>query len=108
MVLDAGGRIVFLFMKANRKPPTNDADRAALFNSMVAYSGFVKQDGPGRFITTVDVSWTPTPEVKQLRFFSLDGDRLTIRTPAQTNPAFPGRLSIGELVWEREQPLRAG
>ena len=78
MVLDPGGRVMFLFTKPNRSPPTSDAERADLFNGMTAYTGRVRLDGPGRFITTVDLAWNPAWRGDQLRFFSLDGDRLTI------------------------------
>src|SRR5271168_1046749 len=54
MVLDPGGRIMFLFTKPNRLAPTNDSERAALFDGLLSYSGLMRLDGPGRFITTVD------------------------------------------------------
>jgi hypothetical protein len=75
MVLEASGRIMFLFTRANRPAPTSDADRAALFNDMTAYTGLVRLDGPGRFITTVDLAWNPMLQGEQLRFFTLKGDR---------------------------------
>jgi hypothetical protein len=102
MVLTPAGRIMFLFMKPNRQPPTSDADRAVLLNEMVAYSGTVRMDGPGRFITAIDLSGNPTWSGDQLRLFTADGDRLTIRTPEQTFPLSHGRLMVSELVWERE------
>ena len=102
MVLTPTGRIMFLFMKPNRQSPKSDVDRAALFNEMIAYSGTVRMDGPGRFITTIDLSGNPTWSGDQLRLFTVDGDRLTIRTPEQTFPRYGGRLMMSELVWERE------
>jgi hypothetical protein len=36
MMLDVGGRIMFIFTKPNRQPPTNDADRATLFNELLS------------------------------------------------------------------------
>ena len=103
MVLSAGGRIVFLFMKPNRQPPATDAERAILFDDMVAYTGLVRMDGPGRFITTVDFAWTPAWRGEQVRLFTIDGDRLTIKTPEQTSPRSQGRLIVADLVWEREK-----
>jgi lipocalin-like protein len=102
MVLTTGGRIMFLFMKSDRRPPKSDADRAVLLNEMVAYSGTVRMDGPGRFITTIDLSGNPAWSGDQLRLFTIDGDRLTIRTPEQTFPLSGGRLMVSELIWERE------
>jgi hypothetical protein len=104
MVLEPGGRIIFLFTKSDRQPPVTDAARAAQFNELAAYTGLVRLDGPGQLITTVDLAWNPTFGGEQRRFYVLDGDRLTIRTPEQTIPLFPGRLMVGELVWVREHP----
>ena len=102
MVLTPGGRIMFIFMKSDRQPPKSDADRAILLSEMVAYSGTIRMDGPGRFITTIDLSANPTWHGEQLRLFQVDGDRLTIRTPEQTFPLSNGRLMVSELIWERE------
>lgn len=103
MVLTPAGRIMFLFMKSNRLPPKSDTDAAALLNGMVAYSGTVRMDGPGRFITTIDISANPAWRGDQLRLFTIDGDRLSIRTPEQTFPLSNGRSMVSELVWERER-----
>jgi hypothetical protein len=88
MVLEPGGRIMFLFTRSNRQPPTDDAERAELFRELGAYTGRVRLDGLDRLITTVDLSSHPGWGGDQLRFFTLDGDRLTIRTPEQTIPPF--------------------
>jgi len=104
MVLEPGGRIMFLFMKPDRRMPANDADRAALLGEMVAYTGLVRPHGPGQFVTTVDVAWIPIPDKEQLRLFKLDGGRLEIHTPQQTIQLFPGRSLVSEIVWIREHP----
>jgi hypothetical protein len=75
------------------------AGRATLFSDLAAYT---RLDGPGRFSTTVDLAWNPAWRGEQLRFFALDGDRLTIRSPAQTRPASGDRLFVAELDWTRE------
>ncbi len=104
MGLEPGGRIMFLFTKPNRQTPTTDAERAILFNEMVAYTGLVRSDGPGRFITTVDVAWNPAWGGEQLRFFTIDSDRLTIRTDEQTISQLPGRLWVADVVFVRVPP----
>jgi hypothetical protein len=104
MVISPGGRLMGIMTKSNRQPPTHDAERATLFNEMLAYTGLIRSDGPGRFITTVDLAWNPGWGGEQLRFFTIDGDRLTIRTAEQTSPRFGERLWISELVFEREHP----
>jgi hypothetical protein len=73
---------------------------------MTAYTGRVRLDDPGRFITTVDLAWNPAWRGDQLRLFALDGDRLTIRSPEQTYPASGERLVVVEVVWQREHSVR--
>ena len=102
MVLHPSGRIMFLFGAANRRAPESDADRAALFNTMVAYTGKVRPDGEGRFVTTVNLDMNPAIRGEQVRHFSLTDDRLSIRTSEQTIPIFGNRLLVVELVWIRE------
>jgi hypothetical protein len=102
MVLTANGRIMFLFGKADREPPTSAADRADLFDSMVSYTGTIKMDGPDRFITTIDVAMNPAVRGQQVRFFDLAGDRLSIRTPEQTLAVYGDRLLVADLIWIRE------
>ena len=105
MVLTPGGRITFLIARSNRQPPTNDAERAALYNSMISYTGKVRLDAPDRFITTVDVSLIPSEVgIEKLRLFSVDGDRLTIRLPENRSRFGEGRMTVSELVWVRELP----
>ena len=103
MVLTPGGRITFLITRSNRQPPTNDAKRAALYNSMISYTGTVRLHAPGQFITTVDVSLIPS-EIggEKLRLFSVDGDNLTIRLPEQVSRFGEGRMTVSELIWVRE------
>lgn len=103
MVLEPSGRIMFLFTRSSRQPPANDTDRAALFNGLAAYTGMVRPDGPGRFITTVDVAWHPAYGGEQLRLFNISDDCLTIRTLEMTVPQFPGRPHVAEVVFKRER-----
>jgi hypothetical protein len=102
MVLSASGRVMFLFTNPNRPLPQTDQDRTALFDSMTAYTGCIRLDAPGRIVTQVDLAWNPGFRGEQVRFFSLEGDRLTIRTPEQTHPQYRDRLVMADLVWVRE------
>lgn len=103
MVLEPGGRVMFLFAQAGRKPPTNDADRAHLFEAMTAYTGRVRLDGVGRFITSVDLAWNPAWSGEQTRFFEIRGDDLIIWTPEQTHPRFGDRRLTARITWVRER-----
>jgi hypothetical protein len=103
MMLSPNGRIMFLIMRANRKSPTNDKDRATLYSNMISYTGIVRLDGPDRFITTVDMSVIPSEVgIEKLRLFAVDGDRLTIRLPENQSRFAKGRMTVSELVWVRE------
>lgn len=102
MVLSQSGRIMFIFGPRDRLPPQNDADAVILFRNLFAYTGMVKPEGPASFTTSVDYAWTPAWSGDQLRNFKLTDDRLVIRTPEQTSPAYGARLIVGDLVWERE------
>ena len=88
---------------AKRKPPTNDAEAAALFREMTAYTGHFTVTG-NRIVTDVDASWHPAWEnTKQPRFFELEGNRLILTTEVQGHPAYPGQRIRGTVVWTRDQ-----
>lgn len=86
-----GGRIMAIIASSGRKPAETDADRAALFRSFAAYTGQFRLDEDGRFVTQVDATWDPAWTGTQERFFSIEGDVLSVRTARQTHPSFPGR-----------------
>ena len=102
MVLSDSGRIMFLFTTANRQVPETNQARAELFDSMTAYTGHVRIDAPGRLTTRVDLAWNPGFEGDQIRFFTLEGDRLTIQSAEQTHPQYRERLLVADVVWVRE------
>jgi hypothetical protein len=102
MVLSPNGRISFLFTRADRTPPQTDADRATLFSAMTAYTGLVRIEAEDRFVITVDLAWDPGWTGVQIRYFTLQGGRLKIWTPAQMHPQMGSRQFVGDLVWERE------
>jgi len=103
MVLTPAGRIMFLITKSERQPPANDAARAKLFNESIAYSGQVRVESPGKFVTTVEISLFPEEiGTEKLRLFKLDGDRLVITRPEQASRVTKGRRAVSNLVWQRE------
>jgi hypothetical protein len=101
MMLSPSGRIMFFFARSDRLPADNNDDRAALLRSMMAYTGIVRLDGRGQFTTTVDLSWDADFSGDQVRLFTLNGNRLSIRTPEQTQPQFGNRKLIADIDWER-------
>jgi hypothetical protein len=96
------GRMMAIVTRSDRAPPKEDADGAALFQSMMAYTGNCRVEGDDKFITSVDLAWHPAWNgTDQTRFFKVSGDTLTITTAQQTHPRFPGRVGRGILTWTR-------
>lgn len=93
------GRMTAILTTAERSSPVSDADFRTIVMGMSAYSGrFAVHDD--HVVIDPDVAWLPYP--RQIRYFELDGDRLTLRTPIQEIPILPGRLIRNTIVWERE------
>ena len=87
----------------DRKPPTNDAEAAALLRSTAAYTGKFRVERD-KFITTVDGAWTEVfKATEQVRYFTVDGDKLTVRTPEQPYGLQPDKRFVGVAIWEREK-----
>lgn len=97
------GYVTFFIVAANRKPAANNEESAALLKSLMAYGGKFTIDGD-KFVTKVDMSWNELfTGQDQVRFFKLDGDKLTIRTAEQVSAVYPGKKVVGTLSWERER-----
>lgn len=97
------GYAAFLIAAANRKPAANDAESAALLKSLMVYTGPFTIEGD-KFTTKVDISWNELLTGQdQVRFFKLEGDKLTIRTAEQASAVYPGKRVVGTLTWERER-----
>jgi hypothetical protein len=97
------GHVAFVIVAENRKPATNDAESAVLLKTLLAYTGKFTIDGD-KFTTKVDISWNELLTGQdQVRFFRLEGDRLTIRTAEQVSAVYPGKKVVGTLTWERER-----
>ena len=93
------GRMTAILTTADRPAPVSDADFRAIVMGMSAYAGRFAIEGD-RVVIDPDVSWVPFQ--RQTRYFELDGDRLTLRTPLQEIPIHPGRLIRNKIIWERE------
>jgi hypothetical protein len=107
------GRIWAIIAEGDRHPLSGDwvsapaSERAAAFAACLAYTGryTVSGDQVVHHIEAATVeNWVHT---EQVRFFALEGDRLTLRTPPLP---FRGARQIFEVVWERlpaEAPLES-
>jgi len=103
LLLTPEGRAVVITAAENRKPGTEDADRAALHKSMLAYTGKYRIEGSD-FITIVDVSWNESWNgTEQRRHYRIEGDKLFIESAPAPSILFPGRIDFRRIVWEREK-----
>jgi hypothetical protein len=83
--------------------PTSDTERAAIYVRLVAFSGRCAFDG-ARLEVRPDLIWNPAlKNMLFIRFFSLDGDHLTITQPEWEHPFFPGRKPVATILWERDR-----
>jgi len=103
LVLTPEGRLIGLITAADRTPGRSDAELAALYRTMLAYSGRYRVEGD-RFVTAVDASWNEAwTGGEQVRGFTLAGDLLDIVSPWERHPAKPeAPLARGHLKWVRE------
>ena len=107
------GRIIFtedhrmcaFACRSDRKPGSSDAEIAALFRSMMAYTGTFRIDGD-RFITTADGAWNESwKEMEHVRLFKVDGDTLIIKTLPFPSAFYPGKMVVGTLTFIRDRDV---
>jgi Lipocalin-like domain len=71
--------------------------------TLLAYTGKFTIDGD-KFTTKVDISGNELlTGLDQVRFFKLEGEKLSIRTAEQPSSVYPGKRVVGTLIWERER-----
>jgi hypothetical protein len=80
------GRLFAVVTADGRKTPQSTEEQAAAFKSMIAYTGKYRVEG-NKFITTVDAAWNEgSMGSEQVRFWKVEGNRLSITTALMTNP----------------------
>ena len=93
-ILVAGERV-----KPHEQAPT-DEEALKLYRSMIAYAGTYMVEG-NKIIHHVDISWNGARAGgDQVRFFTLEGDTLTIKTEPNKSP-IDGGEGVGILVWQK-------
>jgi hypothetical protein len=103
LVLTPEGRSIVVTTAAGRVGGMDDANRAALHRSMLAYSGRYRIEG-GDFITTVEVSWNEEWNgTEQRRHYRIEGDKLFIESAPAPSIVFPGKTDFRRIVWLREK-----
>lgn len=104
LVVSPNSRWTVMLTAAERKPAGTDAERAALLGSMIAWTGKFTVEGD-RITSKVDTSWNEiyTGRLEtQTRFYKLEGDTLTIRSPEMESAVRPGKRIVATLVFRRE------
>ena len=101
-IFTAEGRMIGLITAEGRKPAKTMEERAALFNTMLSYTGMYRIEAD-KFITKVDHSWNEAwTGTEQVRFYKLDGDKLEIISAWVRATTIPGEPMVrGILTWER-------
>ncbi len=85
----------------NRKFGTSVDDKAALFDTLVGWSGVYRVEG-GKIVFAVDDSWVETWNGKdQVRNWTLSGNRLTFTSDPIPLPRDPSKTSVVRQVWEK-------
>ena len=78
-------------------------DAAGLFETMMGYAGKFRIDGD-KLIISCDLSWHPSwIGTEQVRFFKLDGEKLSLRSAKQTHPRYPDTPGYGVIDWRRQR-----
>jgi hypothetical protein len=105
LVLTLDGHWIIILTGDHRGPAKNLEEKAALLDSMLAYSSKYSIE-ENRMTIRVDMSWNEIysgPNQIQTRFFSVEGDKLTIRSPEIVSAVRPGQKAVATLTVERER-----
>ena len=105
----ADGRLILLSTDSARKPPAGEvptpAEAEALYRSMIGYAGSYTVEG-NKVTYDLDVAWNQSwTGTKQVRFWEVDGNRLTVTTPEIVNP-LTGKRSVFRLTFRKHVPAR--
>jgi hypothetical protein len=100
-----GGHMVLFLQSGDPKRPTNfpysDADRAAAHRTIFgAYAGKYTVEGD-KVVHHITASWRPEWNgTDQTRYFTLDGNKLTLKTAPQQASVVAGQI-VSTLTFER-------
>ncbi|HUJ90215.1 MAG TPA: lipocalin-like domain-containing protein [Syntrophorhabdales bacterium] len=94
-------RAIFFYTGDNRNFGTSVAEKAALFDTVTAWSGPYRVEG-AKIIIAVDLSWVENWNGKdQVRKWTLSGNRLTLTSDPQPYGRDPSKTAIITQVWEK-------
>ena len=104
LIVTPQGDFMVIISGADRKPAKTVEEKAALLDSVLAYAGKSTFEG-NKITTTVDMSANEVfsgERARQVRFFTVNGDNLVIKTPEISSAVLPGKKTVGILEWVRE------
>ena len=85
----------------NRKFGTSAAEKAALLDTLVGWSGTYRIEG-SRIIVAVDTSWSELWNGKeQARTWALSGNRLMLTGDPTPFPREPSKMAVVRQTWEK-------
>jgi hypothetical protein len=94
-------RASMFYTGINRKFGSSMEEKAALFDSLVAWSGAYRMEGD-KLIYTVDTSWVEHLNGQTLVLHcQLSGNRLTTTTDPRPWPMDPSKKMVNRRVWEK-------
>lgn len=103
LILTPGGRLMVLTTAQDRVAGETDSARAALHQSMLAYTGEYRVEGDS-IITTVDASWNESWNgTEQRRRFRIKGGQLVLETEPGPSLFYPGQTDFRRVTWQRER-----
>ena len=95
-------RVWFVLTGDGRKPAKTAEEKAALLDTLIAYTGTYRVEGD-KWITSVEVAWNPEwVGTQQSRSFNVEGDRLQVLTPWRVMPNWPDKgMTRSIITFER-------
>jgi len=94
-------RWVAFYTSDNRKFGTSAADKAALLDTLVGWSGMYRIEG-SKVIIKVDASWTEAWNGREeVRHWTLSGNRLTLTGDPSPFPRDTSKTAVVRNVWEK-------
>ena len=96
-------RFTTVITAENRKFGRTTEEKAALWDSLIAYSGPYRLEGD-KLITSVDTSWNESWNgTQQTRIWKIEGNRLHLTTVPAPYSRDPSKTVVARLIWERTE-----
>ena len=96
-------RFTTIITAEKRKFGQTAEDKAALWDTLTAYSGPYRLEGD-KLITSVDTSWNESWNgTQQIRMWKVEGNRLHLTTVPAPYSRDPSKTAVARLVWEKAE-----